>query len=319
LNNLPAEYDNAVYHVRNLMAIREMVKGGDIESITNLDDAVKINYDISWLPPYKELRVGLINAWLSKKRRWDEEKTSRNKEGHPTMMIGDGGQAEKTCFGCGLPGLLRGSPECRAGKDAVWGGAPKTYLLDKIQKKFGKTPTNGKRQMQEVPKQICKFHQEGFYKYAYRCHFLHEGKGGSKRPREMHGNGKGKSKGKGKGKGRGKGLRKENNRRTTMVLKKKEAKSKDGDESFSIVIGKAYDAVDDDVESDCEEELYNLMRGHTSIIIADVDSEEEENEGDSDGEQELPPTESLPRLILSCLVLSCLVRALQVLSAVSAP
>jgi hypothetical protein len=61
LNTLPAEYDNAVHHVRNLMAIREMVKGGDIESITNLDDAVKINYDTSWLPPYKELRVGLIN------------------------------------------------------------------------------------------------------------------------------------------------------------------------------------------------------------------------------------------------------------------
>jgi hypothetical protein len=76
LNTLPAEYDNAVHHVRNLMAIREMVKGGDVDSITNLDDAVKINYDTSWLPPYKELRVGLVNAWMSKKRRWDEEKSS---------------------------------------------------------------------------------------------------------------------------------------------------------------------------------------------------------------------------------------------------
>ncbi len=45
LITLPAEYDNAVHHVRNLMVIREMVKGGDIESITNLDDAAKINYD----------------------------------------------------------------------------------------------------------------------------------------------------------------------------------------------------------------------------------------------------------------------------------
>jgi hypothetical protein len=87
LNTLPAEYDNAVHHVRNLMAIREMVKGGDIDSITNLDDAVKINYDTSWLPPYKELRVGLINSWLSKKRRWDEEKSSKSKVGHPVIIL----------------------------------------------------------------------------------------------------------------------------------------------------------------------------------------------------------------------------------------
>jgi hypothetical protein len=48
LHHLPAEYDDAVHHVRNLMKIREMIKDGDASSITNLDDAVKINYDTSW-------------------------------------------------------------------------------------------------------------------------------------------------------------------------------------------------------------------------------------------------------------------------------
>ena len=62
LNTLPSEYDDAVQGVRTLMKIREMMKSGDMESMTNLDDAIKINYDTSWLPPYKELRVGLVNA-----------------------------------------------------------------------------------------------------------------------------------------------------------------------------------------------------------------------------------------------------------------
>ncbi len=62
LNFLPAEYDDAVQNVRNLMKIREMVASGDVNVITNLDDAIKINYDTSWLPPYAELRVGLVNA-----------------------------------------------------------------------------------------------------------------------------------------------------------------------------------------------------------------------------------------------------------------
>ncbi len=47
INFLPAEYDEAVQNVRNIMRIREMVKSGNIDSITNLDDAIKINYDTS--------------------------------------------------------------------------------------------------------------------------------------------------------------------------------------------------------------------------------------------------------------------------------
>jgi hypothetical protein len=86
---LPSYYDDAVQHVRNLMRIREMIKTCNLDAITNLDDAVKINYDTSWLPPYKKLRVGLVNPWMHKKRRWDEAPGSKTKEDHPTIMLGD--------------------------------------------------------------------------------------------------------------------------------------------------------------------------------------------------------------------------------------
>jgi hypothetical protein len=69
LNFLPAEYDDAVQNVRNLMRIREMMTSGKVEVITNLDDVVKINYDTKRLPPDAELRVGLVNAWMKLKRR----------------------------------------------------------------------------------------------------------------------------------------------------------------------------------------------------------------------------------------------------------
>ena len=49
LNALPAEYDDVVQNVRNLVRIREMIKSksGNIDLVTNVDDAIKINYDTS--------------------------------------------------------------------------------------------------------------------------------------------------------------------------------------------------------------------------------------------------------------------------------
>ncbi len=70
------------------------------------------------------------------------------------MMIGSEG-SEKTCYGCGKKGHLRGSAECQAGKDAIWGGAPKTYL-DKVEKRFGQTPNNGKRPLNDGQAPTCK-------------------------------------------------------------------------------------------------------------------------------------------------------------------
>jgi hypothetical protein len=156
LNHLPSEYDDAVQNVCNLMKVREMIKS----NITNIDDAIKINYDTSWLPPYKELRVGLVNAWMGKKRRWDEQGGSKNKEGHPTMMLSDDPKKERRCYGCGQFGHMRGAEEYKAGKDVVWGGAPKAYL-EKIQKKFGKFPTSEKRAFTPDSKQHCPYWSSG--------------------------------------------------------------------------------------------------------------------------------------------------------------
>jgi hypothetical protein len=156
LNFLPAEYDDAVQNVRNLMRIREMMASGNVAAVTNLDDAVKINYDTSWLPPYAELRVGLVNAWMKLKRRWDEHSSSKSKVGHPVMMASGDGNEERTCYGCGRKGHSRGDEACTAGKDAIWGGAPTAYL-DKIARNFGKGPTmnSGKRPLSDDPKQVC--------------------------------------------------------------------------------------------------------------------------------------------------------------------
>jgi hypothetical protein len=131
---------------------------------------------------------------------------------------------------------VRGSPDCRAGKDAVWGGALKAYL-DKIAKKFGTGSTPTKRGRPEESKPVCKFFKEGYCKYAERCNFAHEGQGGSKRPRVA--NGKGKSKGKGKDKRKGKGRGKGNRARqgTTMVVEKKV--SFDEDAGSAMIVGES--------------------------------------------------------------------------------
>ena len=301
LNTLPAEYDDAVQNVRNLMRIREMIKSGDMESITNLDDAVKINYDTSWLPPYKELRVGLVNAWTNKKRRWDEQSGSKNKEGHPTMLLGEDVKKEKRCYGCGQLGHMRGAEECKAAKDAVWGGAPKAYL-EKIQKKFGRSPTSEKRAFTPDVKRPCPYWSsgDGYCRFAERCHFSHEGpQGGSKRARDFgqgkgkgNGKGKGRGKGKGNGKGKGRGGRGRTPGNTTMIVKKKGVQGVDDKErrSSSMMVSQegAGNRTQDYDESDTEDELYNLMRGHTSLMMAegsDLSEDEKEDEDENEGDE----------------------------------
>ena len=198
LHHLPVEYDDAVQNVRTLMKIREMIKSGDASCITNLDDAVKINYDTSWIPPYAELRVGLVNAYMNMKKRWDQSSSSKGKAGHPVMLTLEDKKTEKRCYGCGQFGHLRGDASCTAGKDDIWGGAPKAYL-DKVQKLFGLTPNGSKRQASSMTKQICPYWSsgDGYCKYAERCKFEHSGpQGGSKRGREFGSKGKGKGKGK---------------------------------------------------------------------------------------------------------------------------
>ena len=278
LHHLPVEYDDAVQQVRTLMKIREMIKTGDVSTITNLDDAVKINYDTSWIPPYAELRVGLVNAYMKMKKRWDQASTAKNKTGHPVMLTLDDGKTDKRCYGCGQYGHMRGDASCTAGKDAIWGGAPKAYL-EKVQRRFGLTPNGIKRGVSSEQKQPCPYWSsgDGYCRFAERCRFSHDGpQGGSKRAREFSngkGTRKGKGRGKGKGKNKGKGGRGRTPGNTSMIVKKKSVHyvdEKDKKESSMIVS-------EEDV---AEDKLYNLMRGHTSLMIAaDSDDSDDESEG----------------------------------------
>ena len=110
------------------------------------------------------------------------------------MLTLEDKKTEKRCYGCGQFGHLRGDASCTAGKDDIWGGAPKAYL-DKVQKRFGLTPNGSKRQASSMTKQICPYWSsgDGYCKYAERCKFEHSGpQGGSKRGREFGSKGKGK-------------------------------------------------------------------------------------------------------------------------------
>jgi hypothetical protein len=179
---------------------------------------------------------------------------------------------------------VRGAPECKAGSDAIWGGAPKAYL-EKVQRKFGKTPTIGKRPIQEGQRALCKFHQEGFCKYAERCHFEHDGQGGSKRPKgngKRKGKGKGKNKGKSFGKGRGNG-HKVRSDSTMVVQKKKRGKFDSDDGGSSMMFRKHCGEERDDSDNDGDEsKLYNLMRGYTTMIISGPDDEDSDEGGEDE-------------------------------------
>jgi hypothetical protein len=219
------------------------------------------------------------------KKRWDENPHGKSKVGHPVMMVEGEGKAEKRCYGCGQPGHMRGAEECKASKDAIWGGAPKAYL-EKVQRRFGKTPTGEKRPFAADAKQPCPYWSSGdsYCRFAERCHFSHDGsQGGSQRARVfVKGKGNGKGKGRGKGKGKGKGKRKGGRGRTpgsaTMIVEKKSVHyvdEKEKNESSMMVSQKV-----------AEDKIYNLTRGHTSLMIAQGSDSSEDDEGEGSSEDE---------------------------------
>jgi hypothetical protein len=85
-STLPKEYDQAQKTVMNMMRFRKASESGGMESITNLEDNVRKNYYIDWLPDYMELRTELINTWQLAERRRKEE-GRRSKPGHPVLPI----------------------------------------------------------------------------------------------------------------------------------------------------------------------------------------------------------------------------------------
>jgi hypothetical protein len=140
-STLPKEYDPAQKAVMDMMRFRKASESGGLESIINLEDNVRKNYSIDWLPDYMELRTELINTWkLAERRRKDEGR--RSKPGHPVQPILQGhdqpGPEQRPCYGCGQRGdHLRGDPKCPAGPDAIWDGAPAIWK-ERIQSRVGK-------------------------------------------------------------------------------------------------------------------------------------------------------------------------------------
>ncbi len=179
------------------------------------------------------------------------------------------------------------------------GGGPKAYL-DKVQRRFGLTPNGIKRGVSSEQKQPCPYWSsgDGYCRFAERCHFSHDGpQGGSKKAREFskgkgNGKGKGRGKGKGKGKNKGKGGRGRTPGTTSLIVKEKSVHyvdEKDKKESSMIV----------SEEDGAEDKLYNLMRGHTSLMIAadsdDSDDESEDSDNKVDEQDEASSKEEKTR------------------------
>ncbi len=126
LRTRPKEYDSAVKFVMDLHRFRLYAKEGDLGRITNLEDNSRVIYNAAdWLPNYDELRAALLESYLLQKRRRDEEnKSTKKSPGHPTLSILQGfeqpGSKPKMCYGCGEPGHFRGDAECKAGANDVW-------------------------------------------------------------------------------------------------------------------------------------------------------------------------------------------------------
>jgi hypothetical protein len=195
---LPKEYDPAQKTVMDLVRIRKMSETGSLDAITNLEDNVRKNYSVDWLPPYVEFRTELINAYQLMERRRLESGASQ-KKGHPVMPILQGhaqpGPEQRACYGCGQKGdHMRGDPKCPAGPNGIWEGAPEVFK-DRIRKrsKGGKGAGKGKgkgvqrnlgnrAQRGDESKTPCPnwSRGNGFCKYGPACRYSHDGKKGGK-------------------------------------------------------------------------------------------------------------------------------------------
>ncbi len=104
---LPKEYDAAQKTLMDLVRARKAGETGELDSITNLEDNIRKNYSIDWLPAYKKLRTELINIWQLAKRRRKEDDMKTN-GGHPVLPILQGhdqpGREQRACYSCGQRG-----------------------------------------------------------------------------------------------------------------------------------------------------------------------------------------------------------------------
>jgi hypothetical protein len=192
LANLPEEYDGAVKECRSLLRIRKANEAGALNTISNIEDNVRKNYSVDWLPEYSELRVELLNSFYLQERR-RKQSGKLHKGGHPALPILQGhdqpGPEQRPCYGCGERGdHLRGDPKCPAGPNGIWDGAPQVFK-DRVLKKGGKggkgKPNQrnlGKRKHGEHAKTSCPnwSRGNGYCKFGPSCHYSHDGPKGGK-------------------------------------------------------------------------------------------------------------------------------------------
>ena len=109
----------------------------------HMDDVQDRAFSDEWLPTYKQLQTCLIDAYVDKMKR--KKKAFKNaKGGAPTLITPGAAPADITCYGCGEKGHRRGDPDCPAGPDAIWSGAPTKWKQYQAKLKGG-NGGNGKQ------------------------------------------------------------------------------------------------------------------------------------------------------------------------------
>jgi hypothetical protein len=162
-----------------------------------------------------------------------------------------------------------------------------------MQRRLDRESSSEKRGSSEEATQICKNWStgDGYCKWGEKCRFLHTGpQGGSKRIKGAGGKGSSKRKGRGKGKGKGKGkarrLGSRNKQGPTLIVQKKGDRDDENKSSSAMMVG-------EHEGHKAEEELYNLMRGYTTLMVTDdresdeSDVSEEESVNEDKGEEEV--------------------------------
>jgi hypothetical protein len=269
LKTLPKEYDGAIKECKSLLRFRKVNSLGKLDSISNLEDNVRMNYSEDWLPEYAELRHELLNEFYLQERRRKEE-GKHHKGGHPVLPILQGheqpGPEQRPCYGCGQQGdHLRGDPKCPAGPNGIWEGAPQIFK-DRVLKKGaiggkgkgkGMQRNLGKRKQGDSSKKPCPnwSRGSGYCKFGPNCRNSHDERKGGK-PNDF---------------------KKRKNEAVFMATKKgKKARKqlsslliKDLKESLEKGAGQSNSRTEKDEES----HLFQLIRGVPTVMISRGENE----------------------------------------------
>jgi hypothetical protein len=260
LKTLPKEYDGAIKECKSLLRFRRVSSMGQLDSISNLEDNVRMNYSEDWLPEYAELRHELLNEFYLQERRRKEE-GKHHKGEHPVLPILQGheqpGPEQRPCYGCGQRGdHLRGDPKCPAGLNGIWDGAPQIFK-DRVLKKGAKGGKGkgkgmqrnlGKRKQGESSKTPCPNWSRGndYCKFGPNCRNSHDGPKGGK-PNEF---------------------KKRKNEVVFMATKKGKKARKRLSTLLIKDLKEGLEKSKEKAEGDEDEHLFRLIRGVPTVMIS---------------------------------------------------